>query len=180
MGAWAPDHLRLALPLEVERQVIAVYDASRLGDLEIFTAPAEEAECVYGLPEADRTYKVALHHGGEIGHPETLAAVPSKHDLELVEKYVCQRLPELSGAFVSAAVCRYTNTPDRHFVIGPHPRNPNVTIATGCSGRGYKFAAVIGEILADLSSGATRHRIGMFSPHRFSTIAEPVDSQEPV
>ena len=95
MGSWSPDHLRLALPLTVERQVVAVYDASALDDPAIFTAPADEAECVYGLPETSGTYKVALHHGGEIGHPDRLSTVPSDRDLALIEKYVRQRLPDL-------------------------------------------------------------------------------------
>jgi sarcosine oxidase len=167
MGSWSPDHLRLALPLTVERQVVAVYDASARDDLAIFTAPADEAECVYGLPEASGTYKVALHHGGEIGHPDTLSAVPSDRDLALIEKYVRQRLPDLPRLPIRAAVCRYTNTPDHHFVLGPHPRHGNVLMASGCSGRGYKFAAVIGEILADLCEGECRNRIDLFDPMRF-------------
>ena len=45
---------------------------------------------------------------------------------------------------------------------------PNVTIASPCSGHGYKFASVIGEILADLAiDGATRHPIDLFDPRRF-------------
>lgn len=164
MGSWSSDHLRLGLPLTVERQVVAVYDASALDHPAIFTAPADEAECVYGLPEASGTYKVALHHGGEIGHPDKLSAVPSEHDLASIEKYVKQRLPRLPPQPISAAVCRYTNTPDHHFVLGPHPGHGNVLIATGCSGRGYKFAAVIGEILADLCDGRCRHRIDLFRP----------------
>jgi sarcosine oxidase len=167
MGSWSPDHLRLALPLAVERQVVVVYDASAIGELAIFTAPAEEAECIYGLPEAGGTYKVALHHGGVIGHPDSLSAVPSERDLYLIEKYVRHRLPQMPRSPMSAAVCRYTNTPDHHFVIGIHPQHPAVTIATGCSGRGYKFSAVIGEILADLCDGRSRHDIALFSPTRF-------------
>ena len=46
--------------------------------------------------------------------------------------------------------------------------HPQVSFASPCSGHGYKFATVIGEILADLAThGDTRHPIEMFSPHRF-------------
>ncbi len=51
----------------------------------------------------------------------------------------------------------YTLTPDRHFVIDGHPQYENVVYAGGFSGHGFKFASVVGEILADLAiDGANR------------------------
>ncbi|MEO7133052.1 MAG: FAD-dependent oxidoreductase, partial [Vicinamibacterales bacterium] len=78
-------------------------------------------------------------------------------------------LPALAaGTLVETVTCKYTLTPDHHFVIGLHPDWSNVTIASPCSGHGYKFASVIGEILADLAlDGATRHAIDLFDPRRF-------------
>ncbi len=59
-------------------------------------------------------------------------------------------------------------TPDEHFVIGVHPQFPQVSLACGFSGHGFKFAPVVGEILADLATqGTTNHPIGIFSPTRF-------------
>ena len=59
-------------------------------------------------------------------------------------------------------------TPDQDFVIGRHPEHPNVTVACGFSGHGFKFVPVVGEVLADLAlEGATRHPIGLFEPTRF-------------
>ena len=47
-----------------------------------------------------------------------------------------------------------------------------IVVASACSGHGYKFASVIGEILADLATGGqTPHDIGRFAIGRF---AEPV------
>jgi glycine/D-amino acid oxidase-like deaminating enzyme len=64
----------------------------------------------------------------------------------------------------------YTNSPDEHFVVGAHPRHPQVVVACGLSGHGFKFAPVIGEILADLVvSGATVHPIALFDPARFGS-----------
>ena len=62
-------------------------------------------------------------------------------------------------------------TPDETFLLGPHPAAPDrVTVAAGFSGHGFKFAPVVGEILADLAQdGRTRHDIGMFAPTRFTT-----------
>jgi glycine/D-amino acid oxidase-like deaminating enzyme len=62
----------------------------------------------------------------------------------------------------------YTMSPDTHFIIDVHPHHPNVVLATGFSGHGFKFASVIGEVLADLSSsGRTRHDISRFAVSRF-------------
>jgi len=47
-------------------------------------------------------------------------------------------------------VCIYTLTPDRHFIIDIHPDYPNVVLAAGFSGHGFKFGPLIGELLADL------------------------------
>jgi glycine/D-amino acid oxidase-like deaminating enzyme len=78
------------------------------------------------------------------------------------------RVPLLPGRFLRAVACMYTNTPDQHFVIGGHPRYPQVVVACGFSGHGFKFAPVVGEILADLAiGGTTAHPIGLFDPRRF-------------
>jgi glycine/D-amino acid oxidase-like deaminating enzyme len=66
-------------------------------------------------------------------------------------------MTELAGPTVDAKVCLYTNTPDKHFLIDRHPRYDNVVFAAGFSGHGFKFAPLIGEILADLAlTGRTR------------------------
>ncbi|HEY8838412.1 MAG TPA: N-methyltryptophan oxidase, partial [Dehalococcoidia bacterium] len=63
----------------------------------------------------------------------------------------------------------YTNTPDEHFAIGVHPTLPQVSIAAGFSGHGFKFASVAGEVMADLATdGQTRHPITPFALGRFT------------
>ena len=51
------------------------------------------------------------------------------------------------------SVCMYTMTPDEHFIIDLHPEHSNVCFAAGFSGHGFKFASVIGEVLADAAAG---------------------------
>jgi sarcosine oxidase len=54
-------------------------------------------------------------------------------------------------------------------VIDLHPRHSQVMVACGFSGHGFKFAPVVGEILADLAErGTTRHEIGFLSAQRFA------------
>jgi glycine/D-amino acid oxidase-like deaminating enzyme len=61
-------------------------------------------------------------------------------------------------------------TADEHFLVDRHPRHPNVVLAGGFSGHGFKFSSVIGEILADLTlDGATKHPIGFLGLGRFTS-----------
>jgi len=92
------------------------------------------------------------------------------HELDGAEviRKLKPRFPTLDGEIVKAKTCLYTMTPDEHFVIGLHPELPRVSVACGFSGHGFKFAPVVGEILADLATmGATHHPIDLFSPMRF-------------
>jgi sarcosine oxidase len=71
------------------------------------------------------------------------------------------------GACTKGQVCMYTITPDKHFVIDLHPEFPQVSVACGFSGHGFKFASTVGEVLADLAQrGSCRFRIGLFSAKR--------------
>ncbi len=90
-----------------------------------------------------------------------------------MRRWLSTRLPDLATAkWLGGRQCLYTLTPDEHFVLGLHPDSPSVAVACGFSGHGFKFAPVIGEILADLvTTGATTHSIGLFDPKRFGTTA---------
>lgn len=64
--------------------------------------------------------------------------------------------------------CMFTNTPDEHFIVDLLPANSQVAVAAGFSGHGFKFASVIGEILADLAiNGETEHNIDLLKIDRF-------------
>src|SRR5262249_48724835 len=59
-------------------------------------------------------------------------------------------LPAANGPLKSPVVCMYTNAPDEHFILDYHPAHPQVLIASPCSGHGFKFSPVIGEVAATL------------------------------
>jgi len=51
-----------------------------------------------------------------------------------------------------------------------YPEFPQVYIASCCSGHGFKFCSVVGEIMADLAlEGGTRHDLSLFKMGRFLT-----------
>ena len=63
----------------------------------------------------------------------------------------------------------YTNTPDEDFVIDLHPEDPRMVVVSACSGHGFKFAPVIGDIAADLVCERTTSRdISPFAASRFT------------
>jgi sarcosine oxidase len=91
-------------------------------------------------------------------------------EVDFIRSYMAKYVPALDGELLYARTCMYTNTPDEHFVISTHPDHPQVAIAAGFSGHGFKFCGVVGEILADLvTEGEADHPIGLFSPTRLAT-----------
>jgi sarcosine oxidase len=83
--------------------------------------------------------------------------------LERLRKYVTELLPSATGEILETTSCRFTMTPDENFVIDLHPDYPQVVIASTCSGHGFKFAPVIGQMLSDLAlTGETDYPSAMF------------------
>ncbi|MEV0735113.1 N-methyl-L-tryptophan oxidase [Streptomyces sp. NPDC050549] len=168
LGSWAPHHLKLEIPLVAERQVIAVYDVRDVpGPLAMFSLPSTHTEAFYGLPEQGDTFKLALHHGGLTGPTDELPTTVTDEEKAILKAYVADRLPHFPAEPLQVTTCKYTNTPDRHFVLTRHPDAPAVVVGAGCSGRGFKFATFIGEALADLTTSVDRPDLQHFSPERF-------------
>ena len=183
-GAWAPQVLAdLALPLTVERQVMYWFapvggDATFAPDrFPIYIWEAEENVTVYGFPTSDGPgigakvafFRVPGPH--QVTTPETIARAVAAAEVAQMRAYIAERIPMLNGELLGAKTCMYTNTPDEHFVITTLPHAPQVAVAAGFSGHGYKFASVIGEIMADLATdGTTRHPIALFGPERFANV----------
>lgn len=125
----------------------------------------------YGLPVIDgRGLKVARHYGApELRSPEEVERAIRPADEPPVRQFLDTYLPAVNGPLRYGQTCIYTLTPDRHFLIDRHPDYPNVAVAGGFSGHGFKFAPVVGEVLGDLvEAGQTRWPISMFSFARLS------------
>ena len=178
-GAWAPALVRdLELPLVVERQVMFWFDPAggtapfEVGRFPIYIWETAGGMQFYGFPAHDGPAggaKVAiLRLDGGATTPETIDRTVHEAEVERMRTVVRGRLEALDAPLLTAKTCMYTTTPDEHFVIGLHPEHPQVAVAAGFSGHGYKFASVVGEILAELAAeGRTRHDIDLFAPDRF-------------
>ena len=173
-GAWAPElFAELEIPFTIERQVLFWF-APPGGDapfrrFPIYIWELDRTVHFYGFQADSVGVKVALYHGGDVCTAETIDRSVRAEEVENVRAILAERIPALNAPLVDATTCMYTNTPDLHFVLGLHPAHANVVVASPCSGHGYKFASVIGEILADLAiAGGTAHPIEEFRPTRFA------------
>jgi len=168
-GAWmselAPPLRDLATP---ERQVLAWLQPQRPElftpeRFPVFNLQVEEGR-YYGLPiyEVPGFKLGRYHHRGETMPADAMRREVDAEDEDLLRRFAQRYFPDGSGPTLALRACMFTNTPDEHFVIDRHPDHKQVVLASPCSGHGYKFCSVVGEILADLASGdgSTRHDIG--------------------
>ncbi|MBP85320.1 MAG: N-methyl-L-tryptophan oxidase [Planctomycetaceae bacterium] len=161
-GAWATDLLAdLDVQLTIRRKHLDWYacdDPRYRADngcpCFFFETPAGY---FYGFPQLDEQgVKFADHTGGtEIEDPLTDDKSIDPADRQRVEAFVRSYLPSVSSTHVRHEVCYYTMSPDEHFVVDRHPEHENVAFAAGLSGHGFKFASVLGEVLADLALEAS-------------------------
>jgi sarcosine oxidase len=175
-GAWLGE--LTGLPIVAERQAVAwlepdepeLFEPSRFP---VFVMQTPDDLRYYGLPQFE-TPGLKLgryHHFQERGPADELERTPRAEDEEMLRDYARHYFPLGAGRALRMSGCLFENTPDEHFVIGTLPDRPQVIVAGGGSGHGFKFCPVIGEILADLTiDGSTSHDISLFDPSRFSQL----------
>jgi sarcosine oxidase len=125
----------------------------------------------YGFPpNGDGNLKIAKHHHfDETTDVEACDRVVTPRDESAIRDFIADHMPTANGPMAAATTCLYTMTPDEDFIIDRLPGMPNMVVASPCSGHGFKFAPVIGDILADLvTRGATQRDISRFRLARFA------------
>jgi sarcosine oxidase len=177
-GPWAAELLGdLALPFQVERRVNGFFRPTRpdLWSLEQgapdFLLEVPEGS-FYGMPAiGDIGLKIGLS-AGEATTARTIRRTIDDAEIDFLRRVLDRYMPGASGPAARRMTCMCTYTVDMDFIIDRHPRHEAVVFGCGFSGRGYKFAPTVGEILADLAiDGETRHDIGFLSAGRFSAAA---------
>ena len=169
-GAWMGNLVpSLTSRLVVERQVLGWFEVV---DRDLF-APARFPVFVheategtfYGFPEFGVPgLKIGrYHHRGERVDPESVDRAVGEQDEGVLRDGLARYLPGANGPRLDARTCLFTNTRDEHFIVARDPAASEVLLLSPCSGHGFKFASVIGEIATDLvTHGSTRHDIGLF------------------
>src|SRR3989338_2564137 len=192
VGTWAPElyGAALGLPLRVERRVLYWFEpthqpvADPFSRTPIYIWEISDDANFYGFPlqpGAPRGVKVAGHcvdqSVASLCTPGTIDRTVKPFEVERMRLLIAPRLPQLNGPLVDAATCMYTITPNGNFFIADHPRSPAVLLVSPCSGHGFKFASVIGEVISQIAqTGRTGHDISLFSMAAHAWKPKPNDS----
>jgi len=168
-GAWTP----LLLPelsdlIEVVGQPVLYFHPAeperwRAPQFPTYTADVGRTG-FYGFPAlADGTLKLANHGAGRPVHPDAPRTVEPGDEARFRE-FLGRALPTLGQPpLVGSRLCLYDDTPDGHFLIDRHPQRADVFVAAGGSGHAFKFAPVLGELIADVVEGRAPERAGRFA-----------------
>ncbi len=157
-GGWVSELLpNLRLPFRVERQLQFWFQtpagAAEFGvdQCPIFLCEFADGRQCYGFPDLGEGWKIALHNRGEVTTADSVNRVVDAQDEAAIRDVLRGLCPRLADAPVrTTAVCFYTTTPDGHFWIDRHPEHRGLHVISPCSGHGFKFASVLGEVVADL------------------------------
>ncbi len=175
-GPWTAQVLEgLGLPLRVTRAVVYWFEprAQREAFKKVPIYLWEDRGVyAYGFPYLDgQGLKCAFHHvHDEVTTPQTIRRAVGEDERIRMREHLTALMPDAAGEVLSVSTCMYTNTPDLHFLIDRHPHHEQVVLACGFSGHGFKFASVVGEVLADLAlKGRTKHPIELFALRRFGS-----------
>jgi sarcosine oxidase len=175
-GSWSGKLLKeIGVQLVVTRQMLGWTwprrpDDFTIGRFPVWILDLPDGENYYGFPMMPDNpgFKFASDKRGVPSDPDRLAREPTREDEECLRPFLKEYLPTADGPLLSIRPCMYTNSPDRQFILDHYPGLPNVTIACGFSGHGFKFATVIGQIMSELSlHGRSTLPIAFLSLDRF-------------
>jgi sarcosine oxidase len=176
-GAWMPELAPAvgASGTKPMKQAIGWFAVRRperfaMGNFPVFILTVEEGN-FYGFPLWEHPgFKLGgPHFGREPIDPNDPDRTPSPRQVELIRACLRRYLPDAAGDALTLKGCMYTVTPDEHFIVDRLPGHPQVLALSPCSGHGYKFCSVLGEVAADLvQSGTTQLDIKPFALARFA------------
>lgn len=182
-GPWAGKMIpELAPKLQITRQALAWVKPKKWDDFILGKFPCWLLEnneyTFYGFPilpvgnfGGPLGLKLALHYpGGDVTDPNTVNRNTKESDENILIQFLNQFIPGGYENTLMMKTCLYTNSPDQNFILDYLPGfDKDVAFAAGFSGHGFKFASVIGEIMADLAiDGSTHLPIDFLSAQRFN------------
>jgi glycine/D-amino acid oxidase-like deaminating enzyme len=118
----------------------------------------------YGFPlSREGVVKIANHGPGREMSPESSKRAVTPQEEQNLREFLSSTFPALADApVVYTRICLYCDTNDGHFWIAPDPERRGLIVATGDSGHGFKFAPVLGEIIADAVEGKSNPLLQKF------------------
>ncbi|GAB2536080.1 N-methyl-L-tryptophan oxidase [Spirosoma aerophilum] len=110
---------------------------------------------LYGFPAVggpDGGIKIATETYKQSTTPQTVDRTVSEAETRrMYEQHIAPNFVGVGSQAVKSVVCLDTMTPNGDFIIDAHPDNPNVLLASACSGHGFKHSAAVGQILSELA-----------------------------
>jgi sarcosine oxidase len=172
-GAWLPQMVpELAARARVFRQVLFWFEPD--GPHELFTperlpvyirVPDTGTNMLYGFPAivgAGGGLKIAGEQFEQTTAPDAVNERVGANEEAAMHAVASPHL-RITSRCVRSVVCKYTVTPDFHFIIDRAPQSDRVWFASACSGHGFKHSAAVGETLAELAvQGRTRYDLSSF------------------
>lgn len=117
----------------------------------------------FSMHPREHVLKVANHGLGRVVHPRNDERVVTQEQMAMLRDFLAQTFPELVGApVVYTRLCLYCDVLDGHFWIDRHPQKEGLAVASGGSGHGFKFAPVLGELIADAVEGKANPDLARF------------------
>ena len=131
----------------------------------------------YGFPlNRDGVVKIANHGPGREMSPDSPKRVVTKEEESKMRQFLSDSFPALADSpIVFTRVCLYCDTHDGNFWIAPDPERPGLIIAAGDCGHGFKFAPVLGQIIADAVEGKSNPLLEKF---RWRPEVKPGETKE--
>ena len=173
-GSWAaellPD-LGVSWPITLSQEQVSYFAPSRIRDFvperfPIWVYHGEEVH--YGFPVyGEMAVKLARDSGKRTISPEQRTTQPDPEETRGLLEWLTAHLPDAVGPEVLSKTCVYDMPPDKEFIVDVLPGDPRITVALGGSGHAGKFAAFLGEVVADLATtGTTAHPVAIFRADR--------------
>jgi monomeric sarcosine oxidase len=121
---------------------------------------------VFGIPDvAGNGLKLGVDLG-ESWDPERPVAPATADEIAQLTELVARYVPGVDATPHEVAACLYTMTDDKRFTVGALSTAPEVIVVSACSGHGFKFAAALGDAVADLHEGEAREDLAFISTAR--------------
>jgi monomeric sarcosine oxidase len=154
-GSWTTKLVDIAVPISPSRQEIIYFkpDEANLYTPDVFPTFGHLESGFYGIPvHGINAVKLAIHYPGTTVDPDTVDRLATPEFIQECREFLHQYIPGLADAEVVASkVCLYDMTPTEDFIIDNI--GSKIVLGAGFSGHGFKFAPLIGRVLADLVLG---------------------------